>query len=264
LALLLRDATSSAYCSFSPLRRVNPNATTGGLTLTLNPNTGARALTRVRQCQGYVFLSLCIAKNYLLSHLCSGLLILSPFCFSFQPLALLLRDANALFVLMNDAMSNTLETHLELDLFGVLQLLPLWSAFPRKARRLIDTQQAAQSLASHLGAGQNEKGNSSALVRSKQKRIRRNHTIKHAGSLSRSLPLSRSLSLSLTRSLALALSLSHSRSLARALSLSLTQRVPAKSMAAHRHATGSAISGESSRRRTDRKREQQRAGTFEK
>eukprot|EP00965_Chrysotila_dentata_P185588 6127478-Pleurochrysis_carterae.AAC.1 len=65
---------------------------------------------------------------------------------------MLLRDANTVFVVLNDALSNSLETHFERDLLGACDCLPLWRSFPEKARRLMDTQQSAQSLAAHHAA----------------------------------------------------------------------------------------------------------------
>ena len=48
-------------------------------------------------------------------------------------MVLLLRDANAAFVVLNDAMSNSLEAHYELDLLAAADWLPLWRTFPTSA-----------------------------------------------------------------------------------------------------------------------------------
>ena len=52
-----------------------------------------------------------------------------------EAMVLLLRDANAAFVVLNDAMSNSLEAHYELDLLGAAEWLNLWRTFPTRAPR---------------------------------------------------------------------------------------------------------------------------------
>ena len=50
-----------------------------------------------------------------------------------EAMVLLLRDANAAFVVLNDAMSNSLEAHYELDLLAAADWLNLWRTFPTRA-----------------------------------------------------------------------------------------------------------------------------------
>ena len=82
-----------------------------------------------------------------------------------EAMLLMMRDANAAFVVLNDAMSNALEAHYECDLLAAAEHLKLWRTFPTRAHRLMDVQRGTQSLVAHaMAARSHQAGGEQAAV----------------------------------------------------------------------------------------------------